>query len=38
MGRGDPRLNTRSPGEVDAVIEEARFAGATISREPGDTF
>jgi hypothetical protein len=30
--------NTRSPGEVDAVIEEARFAGATISREPGDTF
>jgi uncharacterized protein len=30
--------NTRSPGEVDAVIEEARAAGATIGREPGETF
>src|SRR5688572_24278922 len=26
--------NTRSPEEVDAVIEEARKAGATIGREP----
>ena len=30
--------NTRSPAEVDAVIEEARAAGATIAREPGETF
>jgi len=30
--------NTRSPAEVDAVIEEARAAGATIPREPGETF
>ena len=30
--------NTRSPDEVDAVIEEARAAGATITREPGETF
>jgi uncharacterized protein len=30
--------NTRSPKEVDDVIEEARAAGATIGREPGDTF
>jgi uncharacterized protein len=30
--------NTRSPDEVDAVIEEARAAGATIGREPGETF
>ena len=30
--------NTRSPEEVDAVIEEARAAGATIAREPGPTF
>jgi len=30
--------NTRSPEEVDAVIEEARAAGATIGREAGDTF
>lgn len=30
--------NTRSPEEVDAVIEEARAAGATIPREPGETF
>ncbi len=28
----------RSPEEVDAVIEEARAAGATIGREPGSTF
>jgi predicted lactoylglutathione lyase len=30
--------NTRSPEEVDTVIEEARAAGATIPREPGETF
>jgi hypothetical protein len=30
--------NTRSPEEVDAVIEEARAAGAVIAREPGETF
>jgi catechol 2,3-dioxygenase-like lactoylglutathione lyase family enzyme len=30
--------NTRSPEEVDSVIEEARAAGATIAREPGETF
>ncbi len=30
--------NTRSPAEVDAVIEEARNAGGTIPREPGETF
>ncbi len=30
--------NVRSPAEVDAVIEEARAAGATIGREPAGTF
>jgi catechol 2,3-dioxygenase-like lactoylglutathione lyase family enzyme len=30
--------NTRSPAEVDAVIEEARAAGAEIRREPAETF
>jgi uncharacterized protein len=30
--------NTRSPEEVDSVIEEARKAGATIAREPGPAF
>ena len=30
--------NTRSPAEVDAVIAEARRAGATIGREPAGTF
>ncbi len=30
--------NTRSPAEVDAVIEEARAAGGAIAREPGETF
>ena len=30
--------NTRSPAEVDAVIEQARTAGAGIQREPGETF
>jgi predicted lactoylglutathione lyase len=31
-------FNTRSPEEVDAVVEEARKAGASIPREPGETF
>jgi len=30
--------NARTPAEVDAVIAEARAAGATIGREPGTTF
>jgi uncharacterized protein len=30
--------NVASPAEVDAVIEEARTAGATIVREPAATF
>ena len=30
--------NVRSPDEADAVIEEARRAGARIVREPGKTF
>ncbi len=30
--------NTRSEKDVDDVIEEARAAGATIGREPGETF
>ena len=30
--------DVRSPEEVDAVIEEARAAGARISGEPGETF
>ena len=30
--------NVRSPAAVDAVIEEARAAGATIGREPAATF
>jgi uncharacterized glyoxalase superfamily protein PhnB len=30
--------NVRSPTEVDAVIEEARRAGARIAREPAGTF
>jgi len=29
--------NLGSPEEVDAVIRQAREAGATIAREPGDT-
>src|SRR3954465_8026628 len=33
-----PAYCTRSRGEVDAVIEEARSAGATIGREPAETF
>jgi predicted lactoylglutathione lyase len=31
-------LNVASPEEVDAVTEEARSAGATIGREPAETF
>jgi uncharacterized protein len=30
--------NVRSPAEVDAVVEEARAAGADIVREPAETF
>ncbi len=30
--------NVRSPDDVDAVIEEARAAGAKIAREPAPTF
>ncbi len=30
--------NVDSPGEVDAVIDEARAAGATIGREGAETF
>lgn len=30
--------NTSDQAGVDAVIEEARFAGATIAREPAETF
>jgi uncharacterized protein len=30
--------NVGSPAEVDASIEQARNAGATISRAPGETF
>jgi uncharacterized protein len=30
--------NVRSPGEVDAIIEEAGAAGATIGRAPAETF
>ena len=30
--------NVTSPAEVDAVIEEARAAGATIARESAKTF
>src|SRR3954447_8849690 len=33
-----PAYNVRSPSEVDAVIEEARAAGAPIGREPAETF
>lgn len=31
-------LNLGSPAEVDAVVEEARAAGAEIGREPAETF
>ena len=30
--------NTHSPAEVDAVLEEARAAGASIAREGAETF
>ena len=30
--------NVRSPAEVDAVVEQARAAGARIGREPAATF
>ena len=30
--------NVRAPGDVDAVLSEARAAGATIAREAGATF
>jgi catechol 2,3-dioxygenase-like lactoylglutathione lyase family enzyme len=30
--------NVGSPAEVDAVIAEARQAGASVTREPGETF
>lgn len=30
--------NVRNESQVDSVIEEARFAGATIGREPAETF
>ena len=30
--------NAREPSEVDAVIDEVRAAGGTITREPGETF
>jgi predicted lactoylglutathione lyase len=33
-----PAYNVRSRDEVDAVIAEARKAGATIGREPAETF
>jgi hypothetical protein len=31
-------MNVDSPVQVDAVTEEARAAGATIGREPAETF
>lgn len=31
-------LNLGSPAEVDSVTDEARRAGATIGREPAETF
>ena len=30
--------NVRSPAEVDRIVDEARSAGATVSREPASTF
>jgi predicted lactoylglutathione lyase len=30
--------NVRSPAEVDAVVSRARSAGATLTREPAETF
>jgi len=31
-------LNVASPADVDRVVAEARSAGATVTREPGETF
>jgi catechol 2,3-dioxygenase-like lactoylglutathione lyase family enzyme len=31
-------VNVASPAEVDAIIEEARAAGATIGRDPAEAF
>lgn len=31
-------VNYDTPAEVDSTIEEARAAGATISRKPAETF
>lgn len=31
-------LSVRSPREVDALVDDARAAGAQITREPGETF
>lgn len=31
-------VNLASPSEVDAIVEEARQAGARIGREPAETF
>jgi predicted lactoylglutathione lyase len=31
-------VNVGSPEEVDAIVAEARAAGARIGREPGETF
>ncbi len=31
-------MNVGSPGEVDAVLEEARAAGASVPREGAETF
>jgi uncharacterized protein len=33
-----PAHNVRSREEVDAVVEQARAAGAAIAREPAETF
>jgi uncharacterized protein len=33
-----PAYNTRSPAEVDAVLDEARAAGGTVLREGAPTF
>ena len=30
--------NVREPAEVDAIAEEVRTAGGTVTREPGETF
>ncbi|HWM63251.1 MAG TPA: VOC family protein [Solirubrobacterales bacterium] len=33
-----PAVNVGSPEEVDAIVEEARAAGAKIGRQPAETF